>query len=119
MTGANVDGLRSVDLGVADLAARVKFYTEVWQLETAARQGNTAYLRGTGNNVFAYFVGPDEVVIEYTAEVEQVDTGYRVRGPEEWAWPAGRTDHWGIAIGPTPRLVAAQQRVGVAPDLLR
>ncbi len=74
---------------------------------------------GPGNNVFAYFVGPDEVVIEYTAEVEQVDAGYRVRGPEDWAWPPGRNDHWGIAIGPTPRLVAAQQRIGFASDLLR
>lgn len=74
---------------------------------------------GPGNNVFAYFVGPDDVVIEYTAEVEQVDAGYRVRGPEEWVWPPGRNDQWGIATGPTPRLIAAQQRVGFAPDLLR
>ena len=74
---------------------------------------------GAGNNVFAYFVGPDDVVIEYTAEVEQVDESYRVRGPEEWVWPPGRTDQWGIAIGPTPRLIAAQQRIAFAPDLLR
>ena len=74
---------------------------------------------GPGNNVFAYFVGPDDVVIEYTAEVEQVDASYRVRGPEEWVWPPGRNDQWGIGVGPTPRLVAAQRRVLCAGDLRR
>ena len=28
---------------------------------------------GPGNNVFSYFVGPDDFVIEYTADVLQVD----------------------------------------------
>src|SRR5262245_28006522 len=28
---------------------------------------------GTGNNVFAYFVDPNEFVVEYTTEMEQVD----------------------------------------------
>lgn len=74
---------------------------------------------GPGNNVFAYFVGPDDVVIEYTAEIEQVDAGYRVRGPEDWTWPPGRTDQWGIALGPTPRLAQAQQRVHFAPALFQ
>lgn len=52
---------------------------------------------GPGDNVFAYFVDPLGVVAEYTAEVLQVDDSYRFRGPEEWTWPPGRTDHWGIA----------------------
>lgn len=52
---------------------------------------------GPGDNVFAYFVDPHGVVIEYTAEVLQVDDSYRVKGPDEWVWPPGRTDHWGIA----------------------
>ena len=66
---------------------------------------------GPGDNVFAYFVGPDDVVIEYTAEVQQVDASYKVRGPDDWVWPPGRMDHWGIAIGPTPRLAQAQKRI--------
>jgi catechol 2,3-dioxygenase-like lactoylglutathione lyase family enzyme len=74
---------------------------------------------GPGNNVFAYFVGPDDIVIEYTAEIEQVDAGYRVRGPEDWTWPPGRTEQWGIAVGPTPRLAQAQQRVRFAPALFQ
>lgn len=52
---------------------------------------------GPGDNVFAYFVDPAGVVIEYTAEVLQVDDSYRAKGPSEWVWPPGRTDHWGIA----------------------
>ena len=52
---------------------------------------------GPGDNVFAYFVGPDGVVIEYTAEVLQVDGDYRVGSPADWRWPPGRTDQWGIA----------------------
>ena len=63
---------------------------------------------GPGDNVFAYFVDPTGVVIEYTAEVLQVDDNYVVRGPNEWVWPPGRTDHWGIAP-PKPDAVKAAQ----------
>jgi catechol-2,3-dioxygenase len=52
---------------------------------------------GPGNNIFAYFLDPFGIVIEHTAEVLQVDDSYLVRGPEDWTWPPGRTDHWGIA----------------------
>jgi catechol 2,3-dioxygenase-like lactoylglutathione lyase family enzyme len=52
---------------------------------------------GPGDNVFAYFVDPFGFVIEYTAEVLQVNDDYRPHGPDHWVWPAGRTDHWGIA----------------------
>ena len=44
---------------------------------------------GPGNNVFAYFVGPDDFVIEYTAEIEQVDDGHRVRAAREVGLSAG------------------------------
>jgi catechol 2,3-dioxygenase len=52
---------------------------------------------GPGDNVFAYFIDPLGVVIEYTAEILQVDDDYVVRGPDQWVWPPGRTDQWGIA----------------------
>jgi catechol 2,3-dioxygenase len=52
---------------------------------------------GPGDNVFAYFVDPFGFVVEYTAEVLQVDAEYRAHGPDHWVWPPGRTDHWGIA----------------------
>jgi catechol 2,3-dioxygenase len=74
---------------------------------------------GPGNNVFAYFVGPDDAVIEYTAEVAKVDESYKIGEPEDWTWPPGRTDHWGIAVGPTDRLKAAQKRLRFTGDSLR
>jgi len=52
---------------------------------------------GPGDNVFAYFVDPTGAVIEYTADVLQIDHSYRAKGPSEWVWPPGRTDQWGIA----------------------
>lgn len=63
---------------------------------------------GPGDNVFAYFVDPLGFVVEYTAEVLQVDDAYRVRGPAEWTWPPGRVDHWGIAP-PKPDFVKKAQ----------
>jgi len=63
---------------------------------------------GPGNNVFAYFVDPFGFVIEYTAEVMQIEEGYRPHGPDYWVWPPGRTDHWGIAP-PKPAYVKDAQ----------
>lgn len=67
---------------------------------------------GPGDNVFAYFVDPQGFVIEYTAEVLQVDNDYRFRGPDEWVWPAGRTDHWGIAPPKSDACKRAQVTIG-------
>ncbi|MDP1908522.1 MAG: VOC family protein, partial [Hyphomicrobium sp.] len=69
---------------------------------------------GPGHNVFAYFIGPEEVVIEYTAEVEQVDDSYVAGKPEDWKWLPGRIDHWGISAPPSPRLKEAQTRIRFA-----
>ncbi|MDB5504054.1 MAG: hypothetical protein JWR89_3956 [Tardiphaga sp.] len=69
---------------------------------------------GPGDNVFAYFIDPLGVVIEYTAEVLQVDDDYVVRGPSEWSWPPGRTDHWGIAPPKADHVKAAQIAVRFA-----
>jgi len=72
---------------------------------------------GPGDNVFAYFVGPDDVVIEYTAEVKKVDKTYKVGQPSDWIWPPGRNDQWGIAVGPTERLKAAQKKIGFSWEI--
>jgi catechol 2,3-dioxygenase-like lactoylglutathione lyase family enzyme len=69
---------------------------------------------GPGNNVFAYFVGPEDFVIEYTAEVARVDANYRVGRPDDWKWPPGRVDHWGISDPPSERMKAAQKRIRFA-----
>jgi catechol-2,3-dioxygenase len=70
---------------------------------------------GPGDNVFAYFIDPLGVVIEYTAEVLQVDDDYVVRGPDQWVWPPGRTDQWGIAPSKAESVKAAQIAVLHAP----
>jgi len=70
---------------------------------------------GPGNNLFNYFVDPFGVVIEYTAEVEQIDEQYESHGPDFWKWPAGRVDQWGISAPPSATLKEAQRRVFFAP----
>jgi len=74
---------------------------------------------GPGNNVFAYFVGPDDFVIEYTAEIEKVDAGYRVREPKDWAYPPGHSDLWGATPPPSERMKAAQKKIGFAAGPFR
>ncbi len=66
---------------------------------------------GPGDNAFNYFVGPAGFVIEYTAEVEQVDDTYVAGSPADWKWPAGRVDQWGISQPPSPRLKQAQREI--------
>lgn len=66
---------------------------------------------GPGDNAFNYFVGPFDVVIEYTAEVQQVDDSYRARQPADWTWPPGRIDQWGISAPPSARLKDAQRAI--------
>lgn len=64
---------------------------------------------GPGNNVFGYFVGPHGGVIEYTAEVQEVDEDYKVGGPQDWGWPSGRTDHWGVSARDDQRIATAER----------
>ncbi|MBB3178070.1 VOC family protein [Variovorax sp. Sphag1AA] len=71
---------------------------------------------GPGNNLFNYFIDPFGVVIEYTAEVEQVDDSYESHGPEHWKWPPGRVDQWGISPPPGATLKEAQKRIFFAPN---
>jgi catechol 2,3-dioxygenase len=66
---------------------------------------------GPGNNVFSYFVGPDDFVIEYTSDVLQVDDSYPVGSPSDWTWPPGRFDQWGVSKPPSDRIKAAQKKI--------
>jgi catechol 2,3-dioxygenase-like lactoylglutathione lyase family enzyme len=70
---------------------------------------------GPGDNAFNYFIDPFGVVIEYTAEVEQVGPDHVARGPADWAWPPGRVDQWGISPPPSARLKEAQRLVRFRP----
>jgi catechol 2,3-dioxygenase len=66
---------------------------------------------GPGHNAFNYFVGPFDEVIEYTAEVQQIDDSYQTGQPSDWTWPPGRVDQWGISAPPSARLKDAQKAV--------
>jgi catechol 2,3-dioxygenase len=70
---------------------------------------------GPGNNVFNYFVGPFDIVIEYTSDVQQIDDSYATGQPGDWTWPPGRVDQWGISAPPSAVLKVAQRAVLFAP----
>ncbi|MCZ4313173.1 VOC family protein [Comamonadaceae bacterium G21597-S1] len=70
---------------------------------------------GPGDNAFNYFVGPGGYVIEYTSDIEQVDDNYRVGNPDDWKWPPGRVDQWGISPPPSQVLKHAQRQIAFAP----
>ena len=74
---------------------------------------------GPGNNVFAYFAGPEEIPLEYTSEVLQVDDTYVPRGPEFWKFPPGRSDQWGVTAPQTARLGRIQNLFQFSEDGFR
>ena len=64
---------------------------------------------GPGNNVFGYFVAPWGGIVEYTAEVSEVGDDYKVGSPDDWKWPPGRIDHWGVSKKDVARTSAAEK----------
>jgi catechol 2,3-dioxygenase len=48
--------------------------------------------------------------------MQQVDDTYRVGMPQDWTWPSGRLDHWGVTAGPSARVKDAQRRFAFSPD---
>jgi catechol 2,3-dioxygenase-like lactoylglutathione lyase family enzyme len=59
---------------------------------------------GPGGNVFCYFTDPVGTVIEYTAELLEVDDTWE---PSVWARTPENADVWGTSGGITPEVVAA------------
>ncbi|PRY41686.1 VOC family protein [Umezawaea tangerina] len=59
---------------------------------------------GPGGNVFCYFVDPVGNVIEYTAELLEVDDDWV---PSEWPRTQENADVWGTSGGITPEVVRA------------
>jgi catechol 2,3-dioxygenase-like lactoylglutathione lyase family enzyme len=63
---------------------------------------------GPGNNPFAYFVSPSGFVIEFTAEVQQIDEATHVAQ----VWPRDvpeKMDQWMTAGPPTPAMRTVMQ----------
>jgi catechol 2,3-dioxygenase-like lactoylglutathione lyase family enzyme len=71
---------------------------------------------GPGNNVFCYFLGPEDMPLELTAEMQQVDAHHKAKTPEGWKWPPGRLDYWGISAGPSERIEIAGLRYRSTAD---
>ncbi len=71
---------------------------------------------GPGDNVFAYFCGPDEVPLEYAAEVLQIDDSYAPRGSDYWKFKPGRSDQWGITAPRSARYYRVQRLFGFTAD---
>ena len=73
---------------------------------------------GPGNNVFCYFLGPEDMPVELTAEMQQVGAGHRAKAPEQWTWPPGRLDHWGISAAPSARMDEAGLHIVSPPTAI-
>lgn len=71
---------------------------------------------GPGDNVFAYFAGPEEFPIEYTAETLQVDDNHVAQGPGYWQWPPGRTDRWGVTDPQSNRFKRISRQIRFTED---
>jgi catechol 2,3-dioxygenase len=71
---------------------------------------------GPGNNVFCYFLGPEDMPLEYTAEMQQLDERHRAKTAEHWTWPPGRLDHWGINAAPSERIETAGLAIHFTDD---
>jgi catechol-2,3-dioxygenase len=112
ITEAEVNGLNHVAFLMPDLEAVMRGSGRMVDAGFPIAWGVGRH--GPGDNVFAYFIDPVGFVIEYTAEVLQVDDDYRFRGPGEWVWPPGRTDQWGIAPPKADDVKAAQLAVRYA-----
>lgn len=65
---------------------------------------------GPGDNAFAYFVAPFGAVVEFSTAVEKVPDDYRVGAPEDWTWPEGRIDQWGMSDKDNAALRVAEER---------
>lgn len=65
---------------------------------------------GPGANVYAYYIAPFGPVIEFSTAVEQVPDDYRTGEPDDWTWPPGRIDQWGMSDKDFVGLRAAEER---------
>jgi 2,3-dihydroxy-p-cumate/2,3-dihydroxybenzoate 3,4-dioxygenase len=64
---------------------------------------------GPGDNAFAYFIAPFGAVVEFSTAVEIVPDDYHTGAPEDWTWPEGRIDQWGMSDKDIASLRVAEQ----------
>ena len=75
-----VIAIRSVDIGVPDIARAEAFYTETWGLAVAAREGRAVYLRATGrdHHVLALHPHPCSEILSVSFRVATEETLARI-----------------------------------------
>jgi hypothetical protein len=66
--------------------------------------------------VFCYFLAPEDLPVELTAEMQQVDASHRARTAEQWTWPPDQLDYWGISAAPSERIETAGLNVHFTHD---
>jgi catechol 2,3-dioxygenase len=71
---------------------------------------------GPGNNVFAYFAGPEDMPLEYTWGVLQIDDSHVPRLSDYWKFPPGRSDRWGVTAPRTARWARIQRLIRFSDD---
>jgi catechol-2,3-dioxygenase len=66
---------------------------------------------GPGHSIFAYFLDPHDIPIEYAAEMEQIDENFKPRTIEQWGLRGAQPDVWGFANPPSERFGRATHSV--------
>ena len=76
MEPLRVNALRSVDLGVADVAANVEFYAKIWELEPVVERNGSVYLRGTGpaHHILGLHPRPHSAILKVTFQAADKET---------------------------------------------
>ncbi len=80
MATAMLRALRSVDLGLADVAGAEAFFTATWGLAVAARAGDSVYLRGSGSDhhLLALHPGAESEIRMVTLRAASADALARI-----------------------------------------
>lgn len=104
---AGVSSLNHIAFEMADLDAVMRGVGRLRDHGMAPAWGPGRH--GPGANVFAYFIAPFNAVVEFSTAVDKVPEDYRVGAPEDWTWPAGRIDQWGLSDKDVQALGAAER----------
>ncbi len=104
---AGISSLNHIAFEMADLDAVMRGIGRLRDVGMVPAWGPGRH--GPGENVFAYFIAPFGAVVEFSTAVNKVPDDYRVGAPEDWTWPAGRIDQWGLSDKDNASLRAAEE----------
>ncbi|WP_454759641.1 VOC family protein [Caulobacter segnis] len=110
---AGFTSLNHIAFEMADLDAVMRGIGRMRDVGAAPAWGPGRH--GPGDNVFAYFISPFGAVVEFSTAVEIVPDDYRVGVPEDWTWPEGRIDQWGMSDKDLANLGVAERTFKYLP----